>query len=81
MWKVAEKALMCVQPHGNTRPSMSEVIKEIQDAILIERGVGESSSEEISHTSFQSSLNMGLLDVRVDPYVSFHESMALPSAR
>ncbi|KAH7842067.1 hypothetical protein Vadar_001083 [Vaccinium darrowii] len=38
MWKIAEKALMCVQPHGNMRPSMSEVIKEIQDAISIERG-------------------------------------------
>ncbi|KVH93629.1 hypothetical protein Ccrd_004318 [Cynara cardunculus var. scolymus] len=39
MWKMAEKALMCVQPHANMRPSMSEVIKEIQDAISIERGV------------------------------------------
>ncbi|KAJ0824088.1 putative transferase, protein kinase RLK-Pelle-LRR-I-1 family [Helianthus annuus] len=76
MWKVAEKALMCVQPHANTRPSMSEIIKEIQDAILIERGAG--SSEEISRNSFNSSLNMG---VGVDPYVSFHESIALPSAR
>ncbi|KAI7751377.1 hypothetical protein M8C21_016925, partial [Ambrosia artemisiifolia] len=77
MWKVAEKALMCVQPHANTRPSMSEIIKEIQDAILIERG-GGGSSEEISRNSFNSSLNMG---VGVDPYVSFHESIALPSAR
>ncbi|XP_076921368.1 putative LRR receptor-like serine/threonine-protein kinase At1g67720 [Bidens hawaiensis] len=78
MWKVAEKALMCVQPHSNTRPSMSEVIKEIQDAILIERGGG--CSEEISRNSFNSSLNMGV-GVGVDPYVSFHESIALPSAR
>ncbi|KAI3793649.1 hypothetical protein L1987_36269 [Smallanthus sonchifolius] len=65
-------------PHANTRPSMSEIIKEIQDAILIERG---GSSEEISRNSFHSSLNMGLLDVGVDPYASFHESIALPSAR
>ncbi|KAD7479789.1 hypothetical protein E3N88_02925 [Mikania micrantha] len=78
MWKVAEKALMCVQPHASTRPSMSEVIKEIQDAILIERG---GSSEEISRNSFHSSLNMSFLDVGVDPYVSFHESIALPAAR
>ncbi|KAI3687782.1 hypothetical protein L1987_81485 [Smallanthus sonchifolius] len=49
MWKLAEKALMCVQPHANTRPTMSEIIKEIQDAILIER---EGSSEEISRNSF-----------------------------
>ncbi|KAK9061443.1 hypothetical protein SSX86_018624 [Deinandra increscens subsp. villosa] len=79
MWKLAEKALMCVQPHANTRPSMSEIIKEIQDAILIEKGGG--SSEEISRNSFHSSLNMGLLDVGVDPYASFHESIVLPSAR
>ncbi|KAL8193333.1 hypothetical protein R6Q57_026914 [Mikania cordata] len=78
MWKVAEKALMCVQPHASTRPSMSEVIKEIQDAILIERG---GSSEEISRNSFHSSLNMSFLDVGVDHYVSFHESIALPAAR
>nr|GEX18458.1 probable LRR receptor-like serine/threonine-protein kinase At1g67720 [Tanacetum cinerariifolium] len=32
MWKLAEKALMCFQPHANSRPSMSNVIKEIQDA-------------------------------------------------
>ncbi|XP_062082453.1 probable LRR receptor-like serine/threonine-protein kinase At1g67720 [Humulus lupulus] len=36
MWKIAEKALMCVQPHGYMRPSISEVLKEVQDAILIE---------------------------------------------
>ncbi|KAK1406374.1 hypothetical protein QVD17_41668 [Tagetes erecta] len=39
MWKIAEKTLMCVQPHEKVRPSMSEVIKDIQDAILIQRGV------------------------------------------
>nr|XP_043631888.1 probable LRR receptor-like serine/threonine-protein kinase At1g67720 [Erigeron canadensis] len=81
MWKIAEKALMCVQPHANVRPSMSEVIKEIQDAILIERGVEEGSSEELSHNSFHSSLNMGLVDTSIDPHLSFHESMARPSAR
>ncbi|KAL7170046.1 hypothetical protein ACSBR2_034988 [Camellia fascicularis] len=36
--KIAVIALMCVQPHGSMKPSMSEVIKEIQDAISIERG-------------------------------------------
>ncbi|KAL3742214.1 hypothetical protein ACJRO7_017662 [Eucalyptus globulus] len=37
MRKIAEKALMCVQPNGHMRPSISEVLKEIQDALLIER--------------------------------------------
>ena len=72
---------MCVQPHANMRPSMSEVIKEIQDAISIERGVEGGSSDEISRSSFHSSLNMGLLDQGVDPYLSFHDSITLPSAR
>ncbi|KAI3520226.1 hypothetical protein L1887_09515 [Cichorium endivia] len=81
MWKIAEKALMCVQPHANMRPSMSEVIKEIQDAIVVEKGGEGGSSDEISRTSFHSSLNMGLLDHGGDSYLSFHESIALPSAR
>ncbi|KAJ9540289.1 hypothetical protein OSB04_026795 [Centaurea solstitialis] len=81
MWKIAEKALMCVQPHANMRPSMSEVIKEIQDAISIERGVEGGSSDEISRSSFHSSLNMGLLDAGGEPYLSFHDSITLPSAR
>ncbi|KVI01690.1 Protein kinase-like domain-containing protein [Cynara cardunculus var. scolymus] len=67
MWKMAEKALMCVQPHPNMRPSMSEVIKEIQDAISIERGVNGGTSDEILRSSFHSSLNMGLLDAGIDP--------------
>ncbi|XVE76246.1 hypothetical protein DITRI_Ditri12bG0157000 [Diplodiscus trichospermus] len=37
MWKIAEKALNCVQQQGHMRPSISEVLKEIQDAILIEK--------------------------------------------
>ncbi|KVH99729.1 Protein kinase, catalytic domain-containing protein [Cynara cardunculus var. scolymus] len=81
MWKTAEKALMCVQPHANMRPSMSEVIKEIQDAISIERGVNGGSCNEILRSSFHSSLNMGLLDAGIDPYLSFHDSITLPSAR
>ncbi|KAJ6407388.1 hypothetical protein OIU84_010817 [Salix udensis] len=54
MWKIAEKALMCVQPHGHMRPSISEVLKEIQDAILIERAVTaarEDISDEMSRNS------------------------------
>ncbi|XP_071734765.1 probable LRR receptor-like serine/threonine-protein kinase At1g67720 [Rutidosis leptorrhynchoides] len=83
MWKIAEKALMCVQPHANMRPAMSEVIKEIRDAILIERGVEEvgGSSEELSWNSFHSSLKKGLVDTSgIDPN-SFHESITRPSAR
>ncbi|XP_011094724.1 probable LRR receptor-like serine/threonine-protein kinase At1g67720 [Sesamum indicum] len=85
MWKIAEKALMCVQPHGSMRPSISEVIKEIQDAITIEKGaegVREGSSDEISRHSVHSSLNLGSLDLGAsEHYLSIDDSIARPTAR
>ncbi|KAL6905792.1 hypothetical protein ACP4OV_003393 [Aristida adscensionis] len=38
VWKIAEVAIMCVKPKGAQRPTISEVLKEIQDAMAIERG-------------------------------------------
>ncbi|KAH6825677.1 Leucine-rich repeat protein kinase family protein [Perilla frutescens var. hirtella] len=85
MWKIAEKALMCVQPHGSMRPWISEVIKEIQDAIAIERGaeaVREGSSDEISRRSAHSSLNLGSVDMATsDHYLSIDDSITRPTAR
>ncbi|XP_012831739.1 PREDICTED: probable LRR receptor-like serine/threonine-protein kinase At1g67720 [Erythranthe guttata] len=86
MWKIAEKALMCVQPHGSMRPSISEVIKEIQDALAIEKGaenVREASSDEISRHSVHSSLNLGSLDIGAsEHYLSIDDdSIAGPIAR
>ncbi|KAL0375124.1 UNVERIFIED_CONTAM: putative LRR receptor-like serine/threonine-protein kinase [Sesamum radiatum] len=85
MWKIAEKALMCVQPHGSMRPSISEVIKEIQDAITIEKGADgmrEGSSDEISRHSVHSSLNLGSLDLGAsEHYLSIDDSIARPTAR
>ncbi|KAL0555514.1 hypothetical protein IC582_009462 [Cucumis melo] len=84
MWKIAEKALMCVQPHGHLRPSISEVLKEIQDSILIEREANatrEGNSDDMSRNSVHS-LNMGSLDLcGNENYVSFDESIARPTAR
>ncbi|KAG5002942.1 hypothetical protein GLYMA_10G048800v4 [Glycine max] len=80
MWKIAEKALMCVQPHGHMRPSISEVLKEIQDAIAIEREA-EGNSDEPSN-SVHSSINMGSLDlVATENYLSIDESIGQPTAR
>ncbi|XP_022145560.1 probable LRR receptor-like serine/threonine-protein kinase At1g67720 isoform X3 [Momordica charantia] len=84
MWKIAEKALMCVQPHGHLRPSISEVLKEIQDSILIEREAAatrEGNSDEMSRNSVHS-MNMGSLDLcGNENYVSFDESTARPTPR
>ncbi|KAJ6742595.1 hypothetical protein OIU85_016657 [Salix viminalis] len=85
MWKIAEKALMCVQPHGHMRPSISEVLKEIQDAILIERAVTaarEDISDEMSRNSVHSSLNLCSLDLGgAENYLALDESIAQPTAR
>ncbi|XP_061346697.1 probable LRR receptor-like serine/threonine-protein kinase At1g67720 [Gastrolobium bilobum] len=85
MWKIAEKALMCVQPHGHMRPSISEVLKEIQDAISIEREVEtlrEGNSDEMPRNSFHSSMNMGSMDLGgAESYLSIDESIAQPTAR
>ncbi|CAK9163322.1 unnamed protein product [Ilex paraguariensis] len=85
MWKIAEKALMCVQPHGSMRPSISEIIKEIQDAISIEReaeAVREGNSDDISRQSVHSCLNIGSLDLAAsEHYLSVDDSLTKPTAR
>lgn len=85
IWKIAEKALMCVQPHGHMRPSISEVLKEIQDAITIEREAAVAAREgnsDVSRTSIHSSLNQGSMDLGgTDNCLSFDESIARPAAR
>ncbi|XWS43636.1 hypothetical protein CRYUN_Cryun16bG0120800 [Craigia yunnanensis] len=85
MWKIAEKALNCVQPHGFMRPSISEVLKEIQDAILIEKEVmvvRKRNSDDKSRNSAISSFNPGSLDLAgTGNYLSSDESIARPAAR
>ncbi|GMI71272.1 Salt Induced Malectin-like domain-containing Protein1 [Hibiscus trionum] len=85
MWKIAEKALNCVQPHGHLRPSISEVLKEIQDAILIEKEgmmVREGNSDEMSRQSAISFLNPGSADmIGTDNYLSLDESIVRPVPR
>ncbi|KAI3896008.1 hypothetical protein MKW92_017971 [Papaver armeniacum] len=86
IWKIAEKALMCVQAHGSMRPSISEVLKEIQDAILIEKEAnlanGGGNSDDMSKISSNSSYNLGLMELgTADQYHSFEESVFQPAAR
>ena len=85
MWKIAEKALMCVQPHGHMRPSISEVLRDIQDAIYIEKGgmaVRDANSDDLSRNSIHSSINLGSIDLGgTESYLSIDESFAQPTAR
>ncbi|KAJ3709231.1 hypothetical protein LUZ61_012936 [Rhynchospora tenuis] len=50
VWKIAEIALMCVKLRRTERPSISEVLKEIQEAILIEQTGTNSQVESIDIT-------------------------------
>ncbi|XP_010528095.1 PREDICTED: probable LRR receptor-like serine/threonine-protein kinase At1g67720 isoform X2 [Tarenaya hassleriana] len=87
MWKIAEKALLCVKPHGSMRPSMSEVLKDIQDAIRIEKETSETRggvSDEFSRSSAQSSsMNMmGMMDLAgTENFVSIDDSVLHPTPR
>lgn len=87
VWKIAEKAMMCVQPQGTLRPSMSEVLKEIQDAILIARAAEadrEGNSVDIAGTSRHSSIIIGLGSLDFggnDTHVLFDESVEQPTVR
>ncbi|XP_020571676.1 probable LRR receptor-like serine/threonine-protein kinase At1g67720 [Phalaenopsis equestris] len=58
MWKIAEIAILCVKPHGNQRPSISSVLKEIQEAIAIEQGSGATNGCMLTGNSPGSSLNL-----------------------
>lgn len=82
MWKIAEKALMCLQPHGSMRPSISEVVKEIQDAISIE-AARDCSSGEVSRLSVHSSANrVGSADFGIgEHYLSIDDSVTQPTPR
>ncbi|GLT89690.1 hypothetical protein SLE2022_076660 [Rubroshorea leprosula] len=76
--KIAQKALMCVQLHGHMRPSISEVLKEIQDAILIEKeslAVREGTSDQMSWHPMNSSPNV------VSPDFVGTDNYLLPAAR
>jgi hypothetical protein len=39
MWKIAELGMMCVEPQSVNRPTITDVVHEIQDAIAVEETV------------------------------------------
>lgn len=42
MWKVAETGMLCVEPKGVNRPTMTEVVRDLRDAIALESGETQS---------------------------------------
>ncbi|KAJ3680855.1 hypothetical protein LUZ60_015344 [Juncus effusus] len=51
IWKIAEIAIMCVQEKGVERPNISEVLKDIQEAILIEQKLPTLRADSINAIS------------------------------
>ncbi|XP_041026706.1 probable LRR receptor-like serine/threonine-protein kinase At1g67720 isoform X1 [Juglans microcarpa x Juglans regia] len=56
MWKIAEKALMCVQPYRHMRPSISNVLKDIQDALVIAKEAAAVRDGNNNYLSFDESI-------------------------
>ncbi|OAY68788.1 putative LRR receptor-like serine/threonine-protein kinase [Ananas comosus] len=85
VWKIAETAIMCVKPQGLQRPTISEVVKDIQEAIAIERRLQpdrEFPAEMISKKSMGSSVNLDLADMANSEHnVTFDELLMQPGLR
>nr|ALJ03415.1 symbiosis receptor-like kinase [Aeschynomene evenia var. serrulata] len=41
MWRVVEVALQCVEPFSTHRPSMADIVRELEDALIIENNASE----------------------------------------
>ncbi|CAI8598127.1 unnamed protein product [Vicia faba] len=81
IWRVAEIAMQCVEPHGASRPRMQEVILAIQDASKIEKGTESqlklSPSGDSKPQSSRKTLLTSFLEIE-SPDLS---NGCLPSAR
>lgn len=41
MWRVVEVALACIEPISAYRPTMSDIVRELEDALIIENNASE----------------------------------------
>ncbi|PKA45608.1 putative protein phosphatase 2C 55 [Apostasia shenzhenica] len=41
MWRVVEAALSCIEPFSAYRPSMADIVRELEDALIIENNASE----------------------------------------
>lgn len=41
MWRVVEVALACVEPYSTYRPCMADIVRELEDAFIIENNASE----------------------------------------
>jgi hypothetical protein len=82
VWKIAELAIMCVKPKSTHRPLISEVLKEIQDAIAIEQGPKMQQQLFMSNKSMACSNNTWDKDEDLEQNAaSFDELLMRPGLR
>lgn len=41
LWRVVEVALACIEPYGAYRPCMADIVRELEDAFIIENNASE----------------------------------------
>lgn len=41
MWRVVEIALSCIEPFSVHRPTMADIVRELEDALIIENNASE----------------------------------------
>ncbi|XP_002979562.2 nodulation receptor kinase [Selaginella moellendorffii] len=73
MWRVLEVAMLSVQPHSSRRPSMSDIVRELEDALIIENNASQ----------FMASIdsNPSGLSKQFDISPAFSETMGSPDPR
>lgn len=41
MWRVVETVLVCLEPFSTYRPNMTDIVRELEDALIIENNAAE----------------------------------------
>lgn len=41
LWRVVEVALACIEPYSAYRPCMADIVRELEDALIIENNASE----------------------------------------
>jgi len=44
MWRVVEEVLQCLEPFSAYRPNMVDIVRELEDALIIENNASEYKS-------------------------------------
>ncbi|XP_043706925.1 probable LRR receptor-like serine/threonine-protein kinase At1g67720 isoform X2 [Telopea speciosissima] len=81
LWRIAEVAILSIEPHGACRPKMQEIVLAIQDAIRIEKGKQKNYTTcSRSWTRQSSHISLPSASLEIDSS-DFSSGCSVPSAR